>query len=101
MMNERYGKTRRVLSLLIALVMVFGAFGSAVADTEEPQQERGASDYYLVGSMNGWNVNEDYKLTRNTGSSATEYLNEAKMLVASMYAFHEAEVEYRSYMSSH
>ena len=75
MMNERYGKTRRVLSLLIALVMVFGLFGSVTAaDTEEPQQERGASDFYLVGSMNRWNVNEDYKLTQNTGSSTTEYM---------------------------
>ncbi len=100
-MNGSYGKTKRGLALLIALVMLFGMVGSAAAETEEPQQERGASDFYLVGSMNGWNVNEDYKLTRNTGSSATEYLNEAKMLVASMYAFHEAEVEYRSYMSSH
>jgi hypothetical protein len=75
MMNERYGKTRRVLSLLIALVMVFSLFGSVTAaDTEEPQQERGTSDYYLVGSMNDWEVDSDYKLTRNTGSSATEYM---------------------------
>ena len=75
MMNERYGKTRRVLSLLIALVMVFSLFGSVTAaDTEEPQQERGASDFYLVGSMNGWNVNEDYKLTQNTSAGTTEYM---------------------------
>ena len=58
-MNGSYGKTKRGLALLIALVMLFGMVGSAAADTEEPQQERGASDFYLVGSMNGWNVNED------------------------------------------
>jgi hypothetical protein len=75
MMNERYGKTRRVLSLLIALVMVFSLFGSVTAaDTEEPQQERGTSDFYLVGSMNNWNVNEDYKLAQNTSAGTTEYM---------------------------
>ncbi|MBQ6332117.1 MAG: hypothetical protein IJI34_05025 [Clostridia bacterium] len=73
-MNGSYGKTKRGLALLIALVMLFGMVGSAAADTEEPQQERGASDFYLVGSMNDWEVNEDYKLTQNTGSSATEYM---------------------------
>ncbi len=73
-MNGSYGKTKRGLALLIALVMLFGMVGSAAAETEEPQQERGASDFYLVGSMNDWNVNEDYKLTQNTGSSATEYM---------------------------
>lgn len=73
-MNGSYGKTKRGLALLIALVMLFGMVGSAAAETEEPQQERGASDFYLVGSMNGWNVNEDYKLTQNTGSGTTEYM---------------------------
>ncbi len=73
-MDRIFGKTKRALSLLIALVMLFGMFGSAIAETEEPQQERGASDFYLVGSMNGWNVNEDYKLTQNTGAGTTEYM---------------------------
>jgi hypothetical protein len=73
-MNGFFSKTRRVMSFLIAVVMLFGLIGSAAADTEEPQQERGASDFYLVGSMNGWNVNEDYKLTQNTGSSTKEYM---------------------------
>jgi len=39
----------------------------------------------------------DYVLSQ----SSMAYLDEAKMLVASMYAFHEAEVEYRNYMSNH
>ena len=69
-----FGRLKRTLSLLIALVMLFGMVGSASADTEEPQQERGASDYYLVGSMNEWSVSEDYKLTLNTGSRTTEYM---------------------------
>lgn len=69
-----FGRLKRTLSLLIALVMLFGMIGSAAADTEEPQQERSVSDFYLVGSMNGWNVNEDYKLTLNTGSGTTEYM---------------------------
>lgn len=73
-MNGSYGKTKRGLALLIALVMLFGMVGSTAAETEEPQQERGASDFYLVGSMNDWEVNEDYKLTQNTGSSETEYM---------------------------
>lgn len=73
-MNGFFSRTRRVMSFLIAVVMLFGLIGSAAADTEEPQQERGASDFYLVGSMNDWDVNEDYKLTQNTGSSAMEYM---------------------------
>ncbi|MBQ6332116.1 MAG: hypothetical protein IJI34_05020 [Clostridia bacterium] len=39
----------------------------------------------------------DYVLSQ----SSMAYLDEAKMLVASMYALHEAEVEYRNYMSNH
>jgi hypothetical protein len=38
-------------------------------------------------------------LVLSLGSAS--YLDEMKMLVASMYAFHEAEVEYRNYMANH
>lgn len=69
-------KTKRGLSLLIALLMLFGLVGSAAgAETaEEPQALRGASDFYLVGTMNGWEVGEGYKLSRNTeATGTTEY----------------------------
>lgn len=60
---------KRGLSLLIALFMLFGMFGmtgsAAKADT--------GAGYYLVGSMNGWAVNEEYQLTENPGQTG-EYM---------------------------
>jgi hypothetical protein len=74
MTNGIYGNVRRAFAFVIVLVMLFGCIGFASAETEPAEPVRGASDFYLVGSMNGWNVNEDYKLTQNTGAGTTEYM---------------------------
>ncbi len=50
--------------------MLFGMFGM-VGSTAKADAGAG---YYLVGSMNGWAVNADYKLTQNNGASVTEYM---------------------------
>ena len=68
--NGSLRTAKRGLSLLIVLFMLFGLVGSVTV----AEETRGASDYYLVGSMNGWDVDDDYKLTQNTGASGvTEY----------------------------
>ena len=75
MMNGFYRKAKRALSFVFALFMLVGLFGGvASADTAEPHETRGASDYYLVGSMNGWNVNETYKLSANPGASGEYWI---------------------------
>mgnify|MGYP002624515317 CR=1 FL=1 len=62
-----YRNAKRGLAFLCAVLMLVCYFGSiAVADNEP--------GYYLVGSMNGWAVNADYKLTQNTGATVTEYM---------------------------
>ena len=75
MMNGFYRKAKRALSFVFALFMLVGLFGGvASADTAEPHETRGASDYYLVGSMNGWAVNETYKLSANPGASGEYWI---------------------------
>ncbi len=67
--NGSLRTAKRGLSMLIALLMLFGMFGvfgsTAKAD---------GAGYYLVGTMNGWAVNADYQLTKNNGASVTEYM---------------------------
>ena len=56
--NGSLRTAKRGLSLLIALLMLFSLVGSAAfADA--------GTGYYLVGTMNGWAVNEAYQLTEN------------------------------------
>ena len=86
--NGSLRTAKRGLSLLIALVMVFGMLGSMTnAD--------GGAGYYLVGNMNGWAVNEAYQLTRNNGASAEEY-----MITLDLAANAEFKVVYSSDGSS-
>ena len=66
--NGSLKTAKRGLSLLIALLMLFGMFGM-VGSTAKAD----GAGYYLVGSMNGWAVNADYQLTQNSGAAATEY----------------------------
>lgn len=41
----------------------------------EPATEAPASDeYYLVGTMNGWEINNDYKLTRSASEAEVYFL---------------------------
>ena len=45
----------------------------ATYETGEVAPSDPVEEYYLVGSMNGWTVSADYKLTRNTAAEGNEY----------------------------
>ena len=66
--NGSLRTAKRGLSLLIALFMLFGMFSM----TGTAAKADAGAGYYLVGSMNGWAVNETYQLTENPGQ-AGEY----------------------------
>ncbi len=75
MTNGIYGSVRRALALVIALVMVFGCMGFASAETgpAEPLRGGAGAGYYLIGSMTGWELDGNYKLSVNPGN-ANEYM---------------------------
>ena len=68
--NGSLRTAKRGLSLLIALFMLFGMFGM-VGSTAKAEAGVG---YYLVGSMNGWAVNETYQLTENPGQTGEYWI---------------------------
>ena len=68
--NGSLRTAKRGLSLLIALFMLFGMFGM-VGSTAKAEAGAG---YYLVGSMNGWAVNETYQLTENPGQTGEYWI---------------------------
>ena len=67
-----YQKGRRMIALAIALVMLFGIPGSMRSVRAE--ETRGMAGYYLVGSMNGWAVNADDRLTENPGQTGEYWI---------------------------
>ena len=68
-MNGYDRKGMRVLALAIALMMLLGVPGIV----RTAKAEAGAG-YYLVGSMNGWAVNETYQLTENPGQTGEYWI---------------------------
>ena len=68
--NGSLRTAKRGLSILLAMFMLFGLVGSVTV----AEETRGASGYYLVGTMNGWAVNAEYQLTKNNGAPVTEYM---------------------------
>ena len=68
--NGSLRTAKRGLSLLIALFMLFGMFGM-VGSTAKAEAGAG---YYLVGSINGWAVNETYQLTENPGQTGEYWI---------------------------
>ena len=43
------------------------------------------SDYYLLGNMNGWTINEAYNLTKNAAADAEEYMIQVDLTTASQF----------------
>ena len=68
--NGSLRTAKRGLSVMIALLMLFGMFGM-VGSTAKAEAGAG---YYLVGSMNSWAVNETYQLTENPGQTGEYWI---------------------------
>ena len=67
--NGSLRTAKRGLSMLIALLMLLGMFGM-VGSTAKAD----GAGYYLVGTMNGWAVNETYQLTENPGQTGEYWI---------------------------
>ena len=77
-----------ILAALVCLALIFCAGGAALAET--------GADYYLVGSMTDWGMNEDYKLSASAeaegeyclASVSLEAGNEFKIISLNDYAWY-------------
>ena len=76
-----YSETTEKISLTCAanICLSLGQVGTpmvTLSNTElyKAKEAPAAADYYVVGTMTGWNVNADYKLTRNEQAEGEEYM---------------------------
>ena len=64
---------RKVLALVLVLVLASALTLTAFAESE-PTPIVGAASYYVAGSFNEWQIDENYKMVKNTESEAEEYM---------------------------
>lgn len=76
-----YSETTEKISLTCAanICLSLGQVGTpmvTLSNTElyKAKEAPAAADYYVVGTMTGWEVNADYKLTRNEQAEGEEYM---------------------------
>ena len=76
-----YSETAEKISLTCAanICLSLGQVGTpmvTLSNTElyKAKEAPAAADYYVVGTMTGWEVNADYKLTRNEQAEGEEYM---------------------------
>ena len=68
-------KFKRTVSIMLAVLMIAGVFAALpfTASAEDGEAVAGSTKYYLVGTMNDWEVNYDYEMFRNTSAGTWEY----------------------------